>query len=32
VSFREGPARRAEGKRPVAEAAALGEELAAKLK
>ena len=32
VSFREGPARRAEGKRPVAEAAALGEELAARLK
>ncbi len=32
VSFREGPARRAEGKRPIAEAAALGEELAAELK
>ncbi len=32
VSLREGPARRSEGKRPVAEAAALGEELAAKLK
>jgi len=32
VSFREGPAKRAEGKRPVAEAAALGEELAEKLK
>jgi len=32
VSFREGPAKRAEGKRPIAEAAALGEELAAKLK
>jgi hydroxymethylbilane synthase len=32
VSFREGPARRSEGKRPVAEAAALGEELAARLK
>jgi hydroxymethylbilane synthase len=32
VSFREGPARRAEGKRPVAEAAALGEQLAAELK
>jgi len=32
VSFREGPAKRAEGKRPIAEAAALGEELAEKLK
>ncbi len=32
VSFREGPARRAEGKRPIAEAAALGEQLAARLK
>ena len=32
VSFREGSARRAEGKRPIAEAAALGEELAEKLK
>jgi hydroxymethylbilane synthase len=32
VSFREGPARRAEGKRPIAEAAALGEQLAAELK
>jgi porphobilinogen deaminase len=32
VSFREGPAKRGEGKRPVAEAAALGEELAEKLK
>ena len=32
VSFREGPARRSEGKRPIAEAAALGEELAAQLK
>jgi hydroxymethylbilane synthase len=32
VSFREGPAKRAEGKRPIAEATALGEELAAKLK
>jgi len=32
VSFRDGPARRAEGKRPVAEAAALGTELAEKLK
>ncbi len=32
VSFREGPAKRGEGKRPIAEAAALGEELAAKLK
>jgi hydroxymethylbilane synthase len=32
VSFREGPARRAEGKKPVADAAALGEELADKLK
>jgi len=32
VSFRDGPAKRAEGKRPVAAAAALGEELAARLK
>jgi porphobilinogen deaminase len=32
VSFRDGPARRAEGKRPVVEAAALGEELATRLK
>jgi hydroxymethylbilane synthase len=32
VSFREGPAKHAEGKRPIAEAAALGEELAEKLK
>jgi hydroxymethylbilane synthase len=32
VSFREGPARRAEGKRPIAEAAVLGEQLAAELK
>jgi porphobilinogen deaminase len=32
VSFRDGPAKRAEGKRPIAEAAALGEELAEKLK
>ena len=32
VSFREGPAKRAEGKRPIAEAAALGEQLAAELK
>jgi len=32
VSFRDGPARRSEGKRPIAEAAALGEELAAQLK
>jgi len=32
VSFREGPAKRAEGKRPIAEAVALGEELAAELK
>ena len=32
VSFREGSARRAEGKRPIAEAAVLGEELAAALK
>ena len=32
VSFRDGPARRAEGKRPLTEAIALGEELAAKLK
>jgi porphobilinogen deaminase len=32
VSFRDGPARRSEGKRPVAEAASLGVELAALLK
>jgi hydroxymethylbilane synthase len=32
VSFRDGPARRGKGKRPVAEAAALGEQLAAELK
>ena len=32
VSFREGPAKRAEGKRPVAEAVVLGEQLAAELK
>jgi hypothetical protein len=32
VSFRKGPARRAEGKRPIAEAAVLGEQLAAELK
>ena len=32
VSFRDGPARCADGKRPVAEAAALGEQLAAELK
>jgi len=32
VSFREGPAKRVEGKRPVAEATELGEELAAQLK
>ena len=32
VSFHHGPAQRAEGKRPIAEAAALGEELAEKLK
>jgi hydroxymethylbilane synthase len=32
VSFREGPAKRAEGKRPIAEAVALGEQLAAELK
>jgi hydroxymethylbilane synthase len=32
VSFREGPAKRAEGKRPIAEAAALGEQLAEELK
>ena len=32
VSFREGPARRAEGKRPIAEAAALGKQLAVELK
>jgi hydroxymethylbilane synthase len=32
VSFRNGPAKRSEGKRPVTEAVALGEELAEKLK
>jgi hypothetical protein len=32
VSFRDGPAKRAEGKRPVKEAAQLGEEIAAHLK
>ena len=32
VSFRDGPARRAQGKRPIGEAVALGEELAAQLK
>ena len=32
VSFHHGPARRDEGRRPIAEAAALGEELAAQLK
>jgi len=32
VSFRDGPAKRAEGTRPIAEAVALGEELAARLK
>jgi hydroxymethylbilane synthase len=32
VSFREGPAKRSEGKRPVAEAIALGEQLARELK
>jgi hypothetical protein len=32
VSFRHGPAKRSEGKRPVAEAAALGEEIAVQLK
>jgi hydroxymethylbilane synthase len=32
VSFRNGPARRAEGKKPIAEAVALGEELASQLK
>jgi hydroxymethylbilane synthase len=32
VSFREGTAKRSEGKRPVAEAVALGEQLAAQLK
>jgi hydroxymethylbilane synthase len=32
VSFRDGPAKRAAGKRPIKEAAALGEELAATLK
>jgi hypothetical protein len=32
VSFHHGPAKRSEGKRPIAEAVALGEELAAQLK
>src|ERR1700690_3790727 len=32
VSFRKGPAKRSKGKRPIAKAAALGEELAAELK
>jgi len=32
VSFRDGPAKRAEGKRPIAAAAALGEQMAAELK
>ena len=32
VSFHHGPAKRAEGKRPIADATALGEELAAQLK
>jgi hydroxymethylbilane synthase len=32
VSFREGPAKRSDGKRPVADAAVLGKELAEKLK
>jgi len=32
VSFRDGPPRRAEGKRPIKEAVALGEQLAAELK
>lgn len=32
VSFRDGPARRGEGKRPIGEAAALGEELATRLR
>jgi porphobilinogen deaminase len=32
VSFRDGPAKRGEGKRPIVEAAALGEELAGRLK
>jgi hypothetical protein len=32
VSFHHGPAQRTEGKRPIAEAAVLGEELAAQLK
>ncbi len=32
VSFREGPAKRAKGKRPIAEAVVLGEELATRLK
>ncbi len=32
VSFRDGPARRGEAKRPIAEAVVLGEELAAQLK
>jgi hydroxymethylbilane synthase len=32
VSFRDGPAKRSEGKRPVAKAAELGEQLAADLR
>jgi len=32
VSFRDGPARRADGQRPVNEATALGEEIAAALR
>ena len=32
VSFREGPAKRSDGKRPIAEAAVLGEEMAERLK
>jgi hydroxymethylbilane synthase len=32
VSFRDGPAKRAEGKRPIKEAAQLGEQLAAELR
>jgi hydroxymethylbilane synthase len=32
VSFRDGPAKRSDGRRPLAEAVALGEELAARLK
>jgi porphobilinogen deaminase len=32
VSFRDGPAKRAEGRQPLSEAAALGEKLAAELR